>query len=512
MAVATIVSVLGARSFLVQYDTGAAERAAALDALNARHVQLTLDIATATLAAAAAEDAEAPAAADYRAATDAYAAALLAEADAQAIDAALTAMEAAKQTWMALQSTTRLARTELTALQHADANVLRELAQWTTFEPSVTVPATDVMHRGSLGGVFSVGMSVTTMEANGEPQQAFVSGSTNIPSGTMRARQTMTPEQAFLNAALLPGWQKFRPTYRVATVTAVDVHAPSVTVALAADAAYGLHLGINQSNTLTITDIRYNGGLGIVLSLYAFVPGDSVLVGFDAQDWTRPFLIGFAGASRNGAQAYWLAEREITHEGSSSKLLRAGLLHVNNPTASAQASMREEVGLFGSDASRTLSVEWGTDPISPLQGWYVYTDYRTHAPEGGPRGWNLRDWHSDPSDLVELGRGSLGGGWYVVFGPDSIESYGPDGGRIDVYIDWAVPTPPSGGYTTFQAPTDEIGLWEPLPFDLTGTATKFGGFYGTTPLYSFDVTANYVRYGDMKQWMVVKTQSAYTPP
>ena len=35
MAVATIVSVLGARSFLVQYDTGAAERAAALDALNA---------------------------------------------------------------------------------------------------------------------------------------------------------------------------------------------------------------------------------------------------------------------------------------------------------------------------------------------------------------------------------------------------------------------------------------------------------------------------------------------
>ena len=115
MAVATIVSVLGARSFLVQYDTGAAERAAALDALNARHVQLTLDIATATLAAAAAEDAEAPAAADYRAATDAYAAALLAEADAQVIDAALTALEAAKRTWMALQSTTRLARTELTA-------------------------------------------------------------------------------------------------------------------------------------------------------------------------------------------------------------------------------------------------------------------------------------------------------------------------------------------------------------------------------------------------------------
>ena len=70
MAVATIVSVLGARSFLVQYDTGAAEKAAALDALNARHVQLTLDIATATLAAAAAEDAEAPAAADYRAATE----------------------------------------------------------------------------------------------------------------------------------------------------------------------------------------------------------------------------------------------------------------------------------------------------------------------------------------------------------------------------------------------------------------------------------------------------------
>mgnify|MGYP006900797372 CR=1 FL=1 len=69
---------------------------------------------------------------------------------------------------------------------------------------------------------------------------------------------------------------------------------------------------------------------------------DIDVLGFDAQDWTRPFLIGFAGAvSRNGAQAYWLAEGEITHEGSSSKLLRAGLLHVNNPTASAQASMRD---------------------------------------------------------------------------------------------------------------------------------------------------------------------------
>lgn len=507
MAVATIVSVLGARSFLVQYDTGAAEKAAALDALNARHVQLTLDIATATLAAAAAEDAEAPAAADYRAATDAYAAALLAEADAQVIDAALTALEAAKRTWMALQSTTRLARTELTALQHADANVLREIAQWNTFEPSVTVPATDVMHRGSLGGVFSVGMSVTTMEANGEPQQAFVSGWTSIPSGTMRARQTMTPEQAFLNAAILPGWQKFKPTYRVATVTAVDVHAPSVTVALADDAAYGLHLGINQSNTLTIADIRYDGGQGIVLSLYAFVPGDSVLVGFDAQDWTRPFLIGFAGAvSRNGAQAYWLAEGEITHEGSSSQLLRAGLLHVNNPTASAQASMREEVGLFGSAASRTLSVEWGTDPISPLQGWYIYTDYRSHE-AGDLYVWSPRAGR-DPSDLDELGRGNLGGGWYSVYGPDSFTSYGPDGGRIEIYVDWAVPTL-SGGYTTFQAPNDEIGLWEPLPFDLTGTATKFSG---ATALYSFDVTANYVRVGYMEQVMVVTTQSAYTPP
>lgn len=95
-----------------------------------------------------------------------------------------------------------------------------------------------------------------------------------------------TPEQAFYNLAMLPGWQKWKPTFRYGTIIEVDGDLCDVTLDTAESSQQ--ELDINQATTLTNVEIDYMSCNGA-----AFSGGDEVLIMFTGQDWSSPKVIGF---------------------------------------------------------------------------------------------------------------------------------------------------------------------------------------------------------------------------
>jgi len=97
---------------------------------------------------------------------------------------------------------------------------------------------------------------------------------------------TMSAAQAFLNIACLPAWQKWKPTFRYGTITAIDEDIADVTLEDVKSSQQSL--GINRTATLTDVTIEYmncNGG--------AFEVGDEVLIKFTNQTWETPMIVGF---------------------------------------------------------------------------------------------------------------------------------------------------------------------------------------------------------------------------
>lgn len=97
---------------------------------------------------------------------------------------------------------------------------------------------------------------------------------------------SQNPEQLFYNCAMLPGWQKFKPTFRYGTITAISGN--TATVTLDTTKSSQQNLDINQTSTLENVEIEYmecDGG--------AFSENDEVLIKFTGQDWSAPKIIGF---------------------------------------------------------------------------------------------------------------------------------------------------------------------------------------------------------------------------
>ena len=109
--------------------------------------------------------------------------------------------------------------------------------------------------------------------------------------GQLFHRAGMSPEQAFFNAAILPGWQKWMPTYRVGTITSINGFANTCTLDLQSEDSSAQRLLIDPpSGSLTLSDVPifYMG-----CNAAAFAVGDRVLVEFPGQTWQWPSVIGF---------------------------------------------------------------------------------------------------------------------------------------------------------------------------------------------------------------------------
>lgn len=94
------------------------------------------------------------------------------------------------------------------------------------------------------------------------------------------------PAQAFYNLAMLPGWQKWKPTYRYGTITDISGEAASVTLEDIRSSQQSLE--INQETELTGVPFEYMSCDGA-----AFAVDDEVLIQFEGQDFSSPKIVGF---------------------------------------------------------------------------------------------------------------------------------------------------------------------------------------------------------------------------
>lgn len=133
---------------------------------------------------------------------------------------------------------------------------------------------------------------VATVEIPGEGKLVLIAPEAPAPvaaDGVLSAREMQSPEQVFWNAAVLPGWQKYKPTYRRGTITAINEAADTADVLLSvADTSSAQNLVINQTPTLSAVPVKY-----MDCHALAFVVGDKCVVKFTDQDWLKPKVVGF---------------------------------------------------------------------------------------------------------------------------------------------------------------------------------------------------------------------------
>ena len=106
--------------------------------------------------------------------------------------------------------------------------------------------------------------------------------------GVFLDRSLLSPAQAYFNAAIFPGWQKWMPTYRWGTASDVDDDANTMTVTLGSATSSAQSLGVNSQAVLYRVPITY-----MTCNSNAFFDGDRVVVQFENQQLASPRVIGF---------------------------------------------------------------------------------------------------------------------------------------------------------------------------------------------------------------------------
>jgi len=102
----------------------------------------------------------------------------------------------------------------------------------------------------------------------------------------LQPTQSSGPSAVFYNKALLPGYQKWFPTFRIGTITAIDGDLCNVSLDDATSSQQ--KLDINQQKSLVNVPIKYGNCNGAV-----FEVGDNIVVEFKGRDATKPVVIGF---------------------------------------------------------------------------------------------------------------------------------------------------------------------------------------------------------------------------
>lgn len=130
--------------------------------------------------------------------------------------------------------------------------------------------------------------------------------------GQLVPRMSMTPEATLYNWAMLPGWQRWMPTFRHATIESLDTDNDTCSIALetARSSANpwpysaGLNVNLAESTTTRLTDVPVKY---MTCNASAFEVGDRVLVRFKGvtsanagpANWDQPEVIGFISNPRD---------------------------------------------------------------------------------------------------------------------------------------------------------------------------------------------------------------------
>jgi hypothetical protein len=127
---------------------------------------------------------------------------------------------------------------------------------------------------------------VATVEVPGEPQDIVIVPEARAwtkDDGRLIARGAQVGHQCYFNAAILPGWQKWKPTFRKATITEISPEGRANLVLEGTSSAQDLP--VNQSDELFDVEIEY-----MSCNAAAFEPDDEVLVDMRGES---PKVIGF---------------------------------------------------------------------------------------------------------------------------------------------------------------------------------------------------------------------------
>lgn len=137
--------------------------------------------------------------------------------------------------------------------------------------------------------------AVGIIEIPGERGAVLIQPGYNSNAAYLKARDGQLqpsiagdPAAVFYNLAMLPGWQKWKPTYRVGVILTLDKTANTCSVRLDAAKSSAQSLNINQQTVLTNVPIEY-----MSCNAFAFSVNDRVVVKFVLQDYAAPKVIGF---------------------------------------------------------------------------------------------------------------------------------------------------------------------------------------------------------------------------
>lgn len=153
---------------------------------------------------------------------------------------------------------------------------------------------------------------VATIDIPGESGRAIIAPGAPAPTATdgeLVAREAQEGLQVFFNAAILPGWQRWMPTFRIGELLRVDIGADVVDVQLDDAASSAQGLPINAASLLYDVPVRY-----MTCNAAAFEAGDRVVVQFDEQEWDAPSVIGFETNPRPCNMAYFGAEYDEVYD------------------------------------------------------------------------------------------------------------------------------------------------------------------------------------------------------
>ena len=141
---------------------------------------------------------------------------------------------------------------------------------------------------------------VATAEVPGEPRAVLVRPGFEddaqwMPErdGQLVHRAGMQSHQVYFNAAILPGWQKWKPTYRLGEITALDAGTADVLLDADTSSANEIPIDPPDGRQLSQVPIEY-----MDCDAIAFEVGDRVLVQFDSQDPEQAKVIGFESDPR----------------------------------------------------------------------------------------------------------------------------------------------------------------------------------------------------------------------
>lgn len=272
--------------YTIELDWGESTRTAVLAALGVRVAELDAKLVIAEAKVIDADAQEAPLRAEVTAQMEAYIATSAAlppaspRPDSSGFKSAMLLLQKVRQKNAGL-------RLSVDKLKFERAVALERVSYWTNFNAVESRPA----WCASLKEDKAPGSVVATLDIKGESDLIVIAPDARAwqPSdGVLTAREMMSPEQAFWNAAVLPGWQKFDPTYRWGTVTSINYAADTMNVTLGAALSSAQRLNVNQAEALVAVPVIYG-----TCHSKAFKVDDRVVVQFVNQNWAAPLVIGF---------------------------------------------------------------------------------------------------------------------------------------------------------------------------------------------------------------------------